>query len=583
MLVLDYNWHPGPPSPGVPLVPPIEGCNQPTIAEGQCVAGFGGYQWDLALFPDPVAFQRWVHNRSGADLQLVLNIHDQCGIDSCQFNYAAAAHAAGIDPSSRAPVPCGFLQKSYAESLTAGMLEADPHHALTDFWWEDYGLGGPGIGKYQVLCTANDSSKSSFGHCLHCYQDDVDAKPQLWSAYVHGSRREMKNLRSLTLGIYGGLGHHRYPGVGSGDVYASWGTLQFEIFLSVTAANVVTEWNHDLGGFMETADSRIGRFDPLLNATTWLHPPERYLRWLQAGVFQPIFRTHMSNPGDPSPWEYPNFGLLRQAYLLRNSLVPYIYSASYDAYLTGVLPMHPLYYDFGAHDPAYELSSLDSGGSLEYCFGDAFVVSPISVASNASDGAVRRRMWVPPGGWVDYFAGSLHTGPCWIERSYLPNEIPLLVKAGSVVPMKSLADSKNLAPKRLILSGQWAMLSEPSESSTRVYEDDGESLDYQGGGKSAFRLTHATMSIGHHETEMAVLGDPTPEGIELEATRRFEVRFVGAPVGARVHGCRWQGGGPMAGVEWRRSSQEITGLDMLVGLTPVVNASSGFACGFQHS
>eukprot|EP00658_Telonema_sp_P-2_P041517 TRINITY_DN29705_c0_g1_i1.p1 TRINITY_DN29705_c0_g1~~TRINITY_DN29705_c0_g1_i1.p1 ORF type:complete len:441 (+),score=81.81 TRINITY_DN29705_c0_g1_i1:443-1765(+) len=286
MLVLDYNWHPGPPSPGVPLVPPIEGCNQPTIAEGQCVAGFGGYQWDLALFPDPVAFQRWVHNRSGADLQLVLNIHDQCGIDSCQFNYAAAAHAAGIDPSSRAPVPCGFLQKSYAESLTAGMLEADPHHALTDFWWEDYGLGGPGIGKYQVLCTANDSSKSSFGHCLHCYQDDVDAKPQLWSAYVHGSRREMKNLRSLTLGIYGGLGHHRYPGVGSGDVYASWGTLQFEIFLSVTAANVVTEWNHDLGGFMETADSRIGRFDPLLNATTWLHPPERY----------PVSYTHLTLP-----------------------------------------------------------------------------------------------------------------------------------------------------------------------------------------------------------------------------------------------------------------------------------------------
>ena len=63
----------------------------------------------------------------------------------------------------------------------------------------------------------------SFGHCLHCYADDVSSKPQLWSAYIHNSRRERKNKSGMSLGIYGGLGHHRYPGIGSGDVYESWG------------------------------------------------------------------------------------------------------------------------------------------------------------------------------------------------------------------------------------------------------------------------------------------------------------------------------------------------------------------------
>lgn len=36
----------------------------------------------------------------------------------------------------------------------------------------------------------------------------------------------------------------------------------------------------------------------------WYHNPERYARWLQAGVFQGIFRTHMAAPGDPTPWKY---------------------------------------------------------------------------------------------------------------------------------------------------------------------------------------------------------------------------------------------------------------------------------------
>lgn len=120
----------------------------------------------------------------------------------CQRGYFDAAKAAGIDPTTKAPVPCNMMNLSYATSLV-GLLESG-NHSLPDFWWEDYGLGGPEVGEYQVLCSKEDGTRpypKSFGHCMHCYADDVSSKPQLWSAYIHYSQRERKNKRGMSLGI----------------------------------------------------------------------------------------------------------------------------------------------------------------------------------------------------------------------------------------------------------------------------------------------------------------------------------------------------------------------------------------------
>ena len=46
---------------------------------------------------------------------------------------------------------------------------------------------------------------------------DVSTASTLWSAYVKNSRQLKRGKRGLTLGVYGGLGHHRLPMVGSGD------------------------------------------------------------------------------------------------------------------------------------------------------------------------------------------------------------------------------------------------------------------------------------------------------------------------------------------------------------------------------
>jgi alpha-glucosidase (family GH31 glycosyl hydrolase) len=113
MLVLDYQWHYGPGD-----VQDVAGCNQPKPGGfyNDCTAGFGGYVWNKKLFPDPLDFTEWLHN--DANLSLVLNIHDPCGIDVCQEGYNVSAVAAGIDPASKQPIPCQMTNKTYATSLT---------------------------------------------------------------------------------------------------------------------------------------------------------------------------------------------------------------------------------------------------------------------------------------------------------------------------------------------------------------------------------------------------------------------------------------------------------------------------------
>ena len=60
------------------------------------------------------------------------------------------------------------------------------------------------------------------------------------------------------------------------------------------------------------------------------------------------------------PWLFPNFEELRPVYQLRNSMLPYLYSASAAATTSGVLPMHPLYYDWPGEEQAYTVLGVDT-------------------------------------------------------------------------------------------------------------------------------------------------------------------------------------------------------------------------------
>ncbi len=101
-------------------------------------------------------------------------------------------------------------------------------------------------------------------------------------------------------------------------------------------------WSHDIGGHMRV---NLGA-KPAAGVPQDPGYPELYTRWIQWGAFSPILRTHTTK--DPESerriWAYPvkYATAMRDAYRLRESLIPYIYTAARNAYDTAISLCHPL-------------------------------------------------------------------------------------------------------------------------------------------------------------------------------------------------------------------------------------------------
>merc|ERR1711966_477287 len=98
------------------------------------------------------------------------------------------------------------------------------------------------------------------------------------------------------------------------------------VYQTSTSANVATHFTHDLGGFFTVPGG--GGPDRPARMCSW---PELWLRWIQWGVFSPVFRTHCNDNCDCEPWVYMVDETYTQgiqtAFQLRDALLPYIYTA----------------------------------------------------------------------------------------------------------------------------------------------------------------------------------------------------------------------------------------------------------------
>jgi alpha-glucosidase (family GH31 glycosyl hydrolase) len=393
---------------------------------GNRSSGWTGYTWNNELFPDPPGFIDWLHRQG---LRTALNLHPALGIHPHEAQYAAMARWMGIDPASKQPVAFDISDPRFVE----GYLELlhHPYEAEgVDFWWMDWQQGRksrlPGL---DPLWWINH---------LHYYDLGRDGRK-----------------RPFIFSRWGGLGNHRYPIGFSGDTFVRWSTLAFQPRFTAAAANVAYGWwSHDIGGHMFKDQS-----------------PELYLRWVQFGVFSPIFRLHSTNKPelDRRPWGKPEryFKAARQAMQLRHALIPYIYSMAWRAHRSGVSLVTPVYYAYPHEPEAYQARD-------QVFFGSELLAAPVLAPANAESGKARKRVWFPPGLWRNFFTGEQIEGAAWREIEAALEDIPVYAKAGAIVP---------LAPKV-----GWGGLENPLELDLHVfpgadnrfelYEDDGESTDY---------------------------------------------------------------------------------------------------------
>lgn len=354
-------------------------------------SGWTGYTWNKELFPDPKRFLDGLHKRG---MRTTLNVHPADGVQGWEEMYEDMAKAMGVDYENEDPVVCDPASPKFMEAYFKYLHHPREEEGV-DFWWIDWQQGNttklPGLDPLWML------------------------------NHYHYLDSSWKGNRPLTFSRYAGVGSHRYPVGFSGDSVISWESLQFQPYFTNTASNVgYGWWSHDIGGHM------MGIRDDELMA-----------RWVEYGVFSPINRLHSTdNPfNGKEPWKFDKItqGVMEDYLRLRHGMVPYLYTMNHRANYDDLPLIQPMYYLEPDREEAYQVPN-------EYYFGSELLVSPITEKQDPEVRAAKVTTWLPEGMWVDFFTGMVYQGGRMIDLWRGVEDMPVLMKAGAIVPMKDMAD-----------------------------------------------------------------------------------------------------------------------------------------------
>jgi len=427
VFIIDMDWH--------------------ITKTGNSCSGWTGFSWNKALFPDPPALLKWLHNHG---LITSLNLHPAEGIHPHEDQYDQAALKLGLDPADAQPIPFDIANPEFVQVYFEQMLHPLEGQGV-DFWWIDWQQG------FQTTLPSLD--------------------PLWWLNHLHFydlARADKK--RPIVFSRWGGPGNHRYPIGFSGDTIISWETLAYQPYFTAAAANVAYGWwSHDIGGHM------YGMEDG-----------ELFTRWVQFGVLSPILRLHSCKNQfvDHSPWKFGAeiLRLTRQAMQLRHALLPYLYTMAQRNEKDCLPLITPLYYDWAEEEAAYTTTG-------QYLFGSELMAAPITTPLDHDLNLCRQVIWFPPGEWFDFFTGEPFSGPQQKILYYGLDQIPLFARAGAIVPLQTDTINNGCANPKAI-----DLLVFPGQDGTfTLYEDDGISQEYRQGGKCSTRFnswaTYATLSV----------------------------------------------------------------------------------------
>ena len=399
--------------------------------------GWTGYTWNRRLFPDPKQTLDYLHANG---CKVALNLHPASGIQPCESCYADFCRDYGWTGTNA--VPYRGSEAKWADCYfkdALGPLERDG----VDFWWLDW---------QQWKMSKYMPSLSNTFWLNHLFN-------------AHMAQRDGGAKRPLIYHRWGGLGSHRYQVGFSGDSKVAWSMLEAIPWFTATSANVCYGyWGHDIGGH-HNPDGNDGL------------DGELYTRWLQSGVFTPIFKTHSTKDANIERriWRYPDyFFALRDALRLRYRLAPYVYTAARQAYDTGVSMCRPMYYDSPDDEAAYCVTNA-------YMFGDHILAATISKPMDKVSRRSTLDVWFPKGKWYDMSTGEMIEGGSTRTLQYSISEHPWFAKAGAVIPMypESIDNLANVRTEDL----EFVFVPGADRGFCTVYEDDGETADYAGRGR----------------------------------------------------------------------------------------------------
>ncbi|MDE2427621.1 MAG: DUF5110 domain-containing protein [Burkholderiales bacterium] len=302
-------------------------------------------------------------------------------------------------------------------------------------WWGD--LGEPEVHPAALMHASGsaDQVHNIYGH--------------EWAKLIaEGYQREFPKERPFILMRSGYSGSQRYGMIPwSGDVNRTWGGLRSQPEIALQMGMQGLAYMHsDLGGF---AGANLD--------------DELYVRWLQYGVFQPVFRPHAQEEvaSEPVFREPHTRALAKAAILLRYRLLPYNYTLAFDNHLQGLPLMRPLFYD-EPDNPAL-LTVADT-----YLWGHDFLVHPVLHAAEKQSSLYFPRS----SDWFDFVSDQKYAGGSTQTVDVISDHIPVFVRAGAFIPMSPpMQNTSQYSTRELVL--HYYHDPKVSQSSGKLYDDDG--------------------------------------------------------------------------------------------------------------
>ena len=308
-----------------------------------------------------------------------------------------------------------------------------------------------------------------------------------------------KRVFIMTRSSYAGQQHYG-SNMWSGDVNSSWDMLRKQVpaGLSFTLTGN-PNFNTDIGGFF------CGSYNTMGPASAPKNPQfqELYVRWMQYGLFCPVFRSH----GADAPreiWQFgkkgePVYDAIEEAIRLRYQLIPYLYSTAWQVTSNNDSYMRPLFADFASDKKVWNTTD-------EFMFGRSILAAPVVdpqyteekiIRTDAMTGWNRKELtikneelrvdwtatktatkYLPKGAdWYDFWTGKRYAGGQTVTLQTQLNRVPMFVRAGSIVPMGPVM--------QYVGEKQWDELElrvyPGADGTFTLYEDEGDSYNYEKG------------------------------------------------------------------------------------------------------
>ncbi len=169
-------------------------------------------------------------------------------------------------------------------------------------------------------------------------------------------------------------------------------------------------WSHDIGGFVQAP------------------PPMLYRRWMPFGMLTSHSRCHGAPPKEPWPYGEAFTDNFRRATELKYRLMPYIYAQAHDCSERGLPMLRALFLEYPDDPTCWLIED-------EYLFGRDLLAAPLMEEITA------RKVYLPPGAWLDYQTGETYDGGRWHTIAAGDIPIVLLVREGAAIPHIPLAQS----------------------------------------------------------------------------------------------------------------------------------------------